>query len=54
MDGGAMSKAFFWISHVYKCISFHEETGYQFMKCLDENDLKNQIYYYVDMGYKVQ
>lgn len=49
-----MSRLFFWVSHICKCISFHEEAGYQIMKCLDENDLKNQIHYYVDIGYKVQ
>lgn len=49
-----MSKLFFWISHIHKCISFHEEKGYQLIKCLDEKDLKRQIHYYVDIGYKVK
>lgn len=49
-----LGKVYFWISHIQKCISFHEEKDYQYIKCLDVNDFKNQVYYYIDAGYKVQ
>lgn len=49
-----MNTLFLGISHKIKCISFCKILGYEIIKCIDEQDMKIQLYYYVDIGYKVQ
>ncbi len=52
--GNIEFKFIFWISRRVKCLSFHQEPGYEKMKFTDHKDMWKMVHEFVDQGYLVQ
>lgn len=48
------NKFIFWISSLKKCMSFHQEPGFEAISFKDHSSMWKMVHEFVDQGYVVQ
>ncbi|MBC8586522.1 hypothetical protein [Youxingia wuxianensis] len=53
-DPAAPQKQVLWISHDFRCVSFHEIPIFKQLQFSSESDMWDTVTQYVEQGYRVQ